>query len=202
MISILFSQLPTLRRRLALTVLGTLVLGVASLRAQLRLDQLSSIDTAGYAARYWPWFRNEQRKLADEIAHVGMAVSSDVGARRDVHPTDKRTVGQRLARWALHDVYGKTILPSGPLPHRATYRDGRVTVSFRYAGNGLSTADHQLPRGFTTDGQRHLPAFVRGKTVVLTCPGVPTLCSTAGRRTPRLTWSIRRACPLLPSNCR
>ena len=95
MISILFSQLPTLRRRLALTVLGTLVLGLASLRAQLRLDQLSSIDTTGYAARYWPWFRNEQRKLADEIAHVGMAVSSDVGARRDVHPTDKRTVGQR-----------------------------------------------------------------------------------------------------------
>lgn len=31
----------------------------------------------------------------------------------------------------------------------------------------------QPPRGFTTDGQRPLPAFVRGKTVVLTVPRRP-----------------------------
>ncbi len=58
--------------------------------------QLSSIDTATYKSGYWPEFRNEQRKLLETIPHGGMAVTSDIGAENDVHPTNKRAVGNRL----------------------------------------------------------------------------------------------------------
>ena len=54
--------------------------------------QLSSIERP-----LWPMFRDVQRRLLDELDHVGMAVTSDVGMRNDVHPRDKRTVGETVS---------------------------------------------------------------------------------------------------------
>ena len=45
-----------------------------------------------------------------------MAVSSDIGSKNDVHPRNKKDVGERLARWAMKQVYKESIIPSGPLP--------------------------------------------------------------------------------------
>lgn len=59
--------------------------------------QLSSIDRPS-----WTWFRDSQRRLMAEIPHTGMAVSSDRGDSLDVHPKQKREVGERLAAWALN----------------------------------------------------------------------------------------------------
>ena len=36
-----------------------------------------------------------------------MATINDVGAASDIHPRDKKTVGNRLALWALANQYGK-----------------------------------------------------------------------------------------------
>ena len=63
--------------------------------------QLSSIDRPS-----WTWFRDSQRRLMAEIPHTGMAVSSDRGDSLDVHPKQKREVGERLAAWALNKTYG------------------------------------------------------------------------------------------------
>ena len=52
------------------------------------------------------WFRDSQRRLMAEIPHIGMAVSSDRGDSLDVHPKQKREVGERLAAWALNKTYG------------------------------------------------------------------------------------------------
>ncbi|MBN8854310.1 MAG: hypothetical protein J0H07_20785 [Sphingobacteriales bacterium] len=133
--------------------------------------QLSSIDTVQYKSRYWPAFRDGQRRLLAEIADGGMAVCSDIGARDNVHPADKRTVGQRLARWALHDVYGeKGLVVSGPLPLRASYARDTVTIYFQY-GRGLRTADGGALRGFYINGAA--PAFIQGDHVVLPVKGKP-----------------------------
>ncbi|HVU55559.1 MAG TPA: sialate O-acetylesterase [Puia sp.] len=114
--------------------------------------QLSSIDTVQYKSRYWPEFRDGQRRMLTTISDGGMAVCSDIGARDNVHPTDKRTVGQRLARWALQDVYGeKGLVVSGPLPVRVSYTRDTVVIYFQY-GRGLRTADGGPLRGFSIDG--------------------------------------------------
>ena len=39
--------------------------------------------------------------LRKEKKTSGMAVCSDIGEKHDVHPTNKKDVGKRLARWAL-----------------------------------------------------------------------------------------------------
>ncbi len=139
--------------------------------------QLASIDTKGYKSQQWPLFRDNQRRLLAEIPDSGMAVSSDVGAQNDVHPRDKRTVGERLARWALHHVYGqRQVVPSGPLPTEAKAAGGAVTVRFAH-GRGLRTADGKPVREVEVAGADGVfaaaEAQVRGETLVIKAPGAP-----------------------------
>ena len=111
--------------------------------------QLSSLNRPS-----WPWFRDSQRRLMQQLPHTGMAVSSDQGDSLDVHPRNKRPIGERLARWALYRNYGFDLLPSGPLFKSAQAKGNRVYISFDY-GQGLGTADRQTPRCFEvaeTDG--------------------------------------------------
>ena len=129
--------------------------------------QLSSIDTSKYKSQYWPQFRDEQRKLLSEVKNGGMAVCSDIGSKNDVHPTNKKTVGERLARWALNKTYKKIIVPSGPLPLQARYNNDKIVISFQYCANGLETADSQPVRGFSLDGKTEITAEVQKNTIVI-----------------------------------
>lgn len=104
--------------------------------------QLSSLNRPS-----WTWFRDSQLRLMKSVSNTGMAVSSDRGDSLDVHPRDKRPIGERLARWALCKTYGHDVTPSGPLYNNVA-RDGRaVVVSFDYA-EGLCTSDGQTPSCF------------------------------------------------------
>lgn len=136
--------------------------------------QLSSIDTLKYHSQYWPQFRNEQRKLLNEVKHGGMAVSSDIGFRDDVHPTDKKSVGERLARWALHFTYKKNIVPSGPLPLKAKYINGNIVIRFRYAENGLRTANGKSVTGFSTNGKTETEAIIQTKKIIIAVKEKPS----------------------------
>jgi sialate O-acetylesterase len=127
--------------------------------------QLSSIDTVKYKGQLWPEFRDEQRRMLDSIPFSGMAVCSDLGARDDVHPTEKRIVGQRLARWILRDVHRQDILPSSPLPVRALWKRGQVILYFQHTGRRLQTADLTAIRGFALDGVEVKEVVINQKTV-------------------------------------
>lgn len=137
--------------------------------------QLSSIDTLQYKGQLWPQFRDEQRKMLQLIPNCGMAVSSDIGFKNDVHPTNKKDVGKRLARWALNQTYHTNIIPSGPLPLEARYKNGQIIISFQYAGNKLLTADERSLRGFSTDGINDCEATIQNKTIVIETKEKPAL---------------------------
>ena len=104
--------------------------------------QLSSHDRSS-----WPAFRNSQRLLMSKLENTGMAVCSDFGDRYDVHPRHKKAVGQRLARWALHDLYGLDVVPSGPLFKSIETKGNAIFVSFDYA-EGLHASDGKALRTF------------------------------------------------------
>ena len=134
--------------------------------------QLSSIDTLKYKGHFWPEFRNEQRTMLQFIPFSGMAVCTDYGLKDNVHPTNKKVVGERLARWALNNNYGVSMLPSGPMPLRAQYANGKLTITFKYA-LGLKTADDQSLRGFSLDGVHEIPAIIEGDSVIINCVEPP-----------------------------
>ena len=96
------------------------------------------------AASSWAELREAQLATLAEPA-TGMAVAIDVGDTIDIHPTDKRSVGERLARWALAETYARGGVPSGPLFRAMTIEAGsRVRCRFDHAG-GLRTRDGATP---------------------------------------------------------
>ena len=135
--------------------------------------QLSSIDTLKYKGALWPHFRDEQREMLSLIPNSGMAVCSDIGFKDDVHPTNKKNVGERLSYWALNKIYGKSVVPSGPLPQKAVYQNGLLTVSFMYAGKGLQTSDGKTLNGFSADGNLSLVAVIQNNKVLIQLPTKP-----------------------------
>lgn len=112
--------------------------------------QLSSIDRPS-----WPEFRDSQRRMASSIPNVAMAVSSDLGDSLNVHPIDKRRIGQRLARLALKRLYGHSnLIASGPEPMSAVRVGNAVKLTLANSDT-IITTDGTLPRTFElaeTDG--------------------------------------------------
>jgi sialate O-acetylesterase len=97
--------------------------------------QLSSINRNNWGA-----FRDAQRKLLS-IKNTGMAVSSDVGHRTNVHPTQKWIVGERLAKIALAKTYKQPIAFSGPLLDYVNIKGHQLEIHFKH-NSGLKTDDN------------------------------------------------------------
>jgi sialate O-acetylesterase len=57
----------------------------------------------------------EAQLMTSSLKNTGMAVTIDIGETNNVHPGNKKDVGERLALWALAKNYGKNIDYSGPL---------------------------------------------------------------------------------------
>lgn len=104
--------------------------------------QLSSIERPS-----WPDFRNSQRILSERLPDTYMAVSSDHGDARDVHPRNKRPVGERLARLALKNSYGYDLEADGPAVSYVIAAPGRLILTFDHA-DGLTTANSLAVSGF------------------------------------------------------
>ena len=104
--------------------------------------QLSSLNRPS-----WTWFRHSQRRMLKDIRCVGMAVSSDCGDSTNVHPTRKKEVGDRLARLALHDTYGKTLTPSGPQFRSVEFTNGAAFVTFDF-NEGMHSSDGESLKTF------------------------------------------------------
>ena len=99
------------------------------------------VQLSGINRPSWPHFRDVQRRLSYTEPNSYIAVSSDKGDEYDVHPRDKKPIGERLARQALYHSYGKNnITPSGPMIHKAECRDGALLLYFEY-GRGLRSSD-------------------------------------------------------------
>ena len=90
-----------------------------------------------------PEFREQQkqvRKVVDNTEYI--TIFDMIDNLRDIHPSYKWFVGQRLARIALHRNYGyNQILYQGPELERVTKSaDGKkLELTFAHAGNGLKT---------------------------------------------------------------
>ena len=129
--------------------------------------QLSSIDTLKYKGNLWPEFRNEQRRIVQSIPYTGMAVTSDIGFRNDVHPTNKKVVGERLALLALSKTYFQNIAHSGPEPVAAYFKNNKITISFKHTGGLLKTSDSTILRGFSLDGRNPIPATITKNNIII-----------------------------------
>lgn len=78
----------------------------------------------------WAKLREQQRKCLD-IPETAMAVTIDIGESNDLHPINKREVGQRLALCAERLIYKDEFIPEDIFPLSAEMeKGGRILLSF------------------------------------------------------------------------
>jgi sialate O-acetylesterase len=85
----------------------------------------------------WAELREAQLLATKILPNVGMAVITDVGDQKDIHPKQKEVVGNRLARVARHIAYGQKLVWSGPTFKTMKVRETEAVLSFDNLGGGL-----------------------------------------------------------------
>jgi sialate O-acetylesterase len=88
----------------------------------------------------WAVLRQGQLK-ALTVPNTAMIVAIDLGEWNDIHPLNKKDVGERLALSAQNLAYGEGIVSSGPLYQSAKIEGKKVSISFSNTGSGLISKD-------------------------------------------------------------
>jgi sialate O-acetylesterase len=119
----------------------------------------------------WALLQDRMRHILVSTPKTGMAIINDVGEANDIHPKDKKSPGERLARWALAKDYGRDLIYSGPLFKSSHVQDGAVRVTFDHAGQGLKSRDGAELKRFEIAGSDRVwhwaDAKIDGKDSVL-----------------------------------
>ncbi|PYI53080.1 sialate O-acetylesterase [Paenibacillus flagellatus] len=123
----------------------------------------------------WAVLRESQQAAADAVPGTGLVVTIDCGDERDIHPTAKRPVAERLAAAARAVVYGEEAKWSAPRFRSMETRGSLAIVSFDGAEGDL-TADAEPIPGFELCGNdgvfRTARARLVGGRVEASCPDV------------------------------
>ncbi|WP_457442641.1 sialate O-acetylesterase [Roseateles sp. P5_E4] len=120
----------------------------------------------------------EAQAAALALPHTGMAVAIDIGDAADIHPRNKRGVGQRLAALAMHELGLRPSPATGPRLTGTEVRGNELRLRFAQTAGGLRTARAgEALRGFLLAGadQRWHPAQARLEgtdVIVLSSPAV------------------------------
>ncbi len=99
----------------------------------------------------WALLREAQLKALSS-PNTAMAVAIDLGEWNDIHPDNKKDVGERLALTALKLAYNENIIYSGPLFKSAAIEGNTISISFDHTGSGLITNDGEAPGDFAIAG--------------------------------------------------
>jgi len=79
----------------------------------------------------------EAQSLTLKLPNTGQAVLIDIGESGDIHPRNKKDVGERLALIALAKDYKKSQPYSGPVYDSLKIADGKAVLTFKHAEGGL-----------------------------------------------------------------
>ena len=128
--------------------------------------QLAGQDAASNS----PLVREAQATVL-QLPNTGMAVASDIGEAKNVHPKNKQDVGDRLARIALANVYGLKMEFSGPQFASLKIEGGQARITFSHLGGGLVARGGADLNGFVIAGadKKFVPATAKidGDAVVV-----------------------------------
>ncbi len=124
----------------------------------------------GFTAGDFVGLREQQELVSKTVPGTWMASIMDAGSKLDIHPKQKRPVGERLALLARGKVYGEEILCDAPEVMDVKWESDRLVISFFHAGDGLYLkGDRMESMEILEDGQpvSLFRVIVSNDTVVL-----------------------------------
>lgn len=117
----------------------------------------------------WAELRDQQRKVSLQVPNAGLAVIIDVGEWNDIHPLDKKTVGDRLALQAMKLAYGKNIVADGPIYQSMKVDGNKIVLTFKSGTDDFAQVAEM--KGFAiknSDGKwAWVKAKIEGRTIVV-----------------------------------
>jgi sialate O-acetylesterase len=125
----------------------------------------------------WAELREAQLMTLSKSPNTAMAVITDAGDEKDIHPKPKKPVGERLALAARALAYGEKIEYSGPVFESMITSGPRAILRFKHTGEGLEARGEKLT-GFAIAGEDkkfyNAEAKIEGDTVIVSNPKVET----------------------------
>lgn len=143
----------------------------------VQLPVFQDINEPDY--KNWPFIREAQMRLYNTVKNTGIAVILEHGEYGNIHPVDKKPVGERLMLQAMHHVYGGASLAeaAGPLYHSYYTEGSQIHIKFQNAETGLKCTEKVLD-GFEIAGadKKYFPAkaVIAGDSVILESDKVKT----------------------------
>ncbi|MBL7708955.1 MAG: sialate O-acetylesterase, partial [Chitinophagaceae bacterium] len=105
------------------------------------------------------------------VPNTGMVVAIDLGEWNDIHPDNKKDVGERLATAALKISYGENLIHSGPIFKSSEKQGNKIIIRFDHTGSGLVTNDGEGPAEFAIAGADKkfvwAKAKIEGDTIIV-----------------------------------
>jgi sialate O-acetylesterase len=100
----------------------------------------------------WADLRQAQSNTVS-LPNTGLVVAIDAGEWNDIHPMDKKIIGQRLALQARKLAYGeKKLFASGPQLKSISREGNQLILTFSETGSGLVAIDGQELKHFAIAG--------------------------------------------------
>jgi sialate O-acetylesterase len=122
-------------------------------------------------------YLREAQGAALSTENTGMVVTLDIGNPGNIHPANKKEVGQRLALWALAKTYGLSVVYSGPIYKSNKKRKAKIELTFDHAEKGLVVKKGATGNSFQIAGPdrvfKSAVVTVRGKTLLVSSPEIP-----------------------------
>ena len=123
----------------------------------------------------WDNMREKQQQLVRSTPNTAMAVAIDVGESDNIHPHNKRPVGERLASLALRRVYKEPIEDTGPTYVGMKIEGSAIRIKLADAV-GLKAVGGPI-RNMAIAGADKVfhpaTATIDGQTLVVSSPDVP-----------------------------
>ncbi len=94
----------------------------------------------------WAFLREAQTQTLD-LPNTGMAVIIDLGVADDIHPRNKKDVGERLWLQA-RKLNNEKLIPSGPQFESFNREGNKLRIKFRLVGDQLQLTSGEMPTGF------------------------------------------------------
>ncbi len=124
----------------------------------------------------WAVLRESQLR-ALSLPATAMTVNIDLGEWNDIHPDNKKDVGERMALAAQKLAYNEDVTYSGPLYKDYRIDGNKIIISFSQLGTGLTTDDGEALSEFAIAGADGkfvwADAKIEGDEVVVSSDEVP-----------------------------
>lgn len=98
----------------------------------------------------WAYLREAQTQTL-ELPNTGMATIIDIGEAGDIHPRNKKDVGERLWLQAKNVAFGEEVLASGPVFKEVKREGNELILTFSEVGEGLKLAVGDEVKGFIVE---------------------------------------------------